>query len=73
MQKGWNSESFAGFKRHVDELYGSVQAWEERQAELQEGQNRSLDKLEAILELLQSVREHEQSRPPYRAPPIPSG
>ena len=33
----------------VDELYGSLQALEEGQAELQEGQNRTLNKLEAIL------------------------
>ena len=45
-------ESLAGFKRHIDELYGTAQALEERQAELQEGQNRSLDKLEAMLELI---------------------
>ena len=42
-------ESIAACMRQVDELFGSMQALEERQAEFQEGQNRMLDKLEAIL------------------------
>ena len=47
------------YKKHVDELYRTVQ----------EGQGRNLDRLEALLELVQSVRGNQPTRPPFRAPP----
>ena len=66
-------ESLALLKHRGDDHNEAMQALEERQAELQESHQRALDKLDAILELLQSVRDHQTSRPPFRAPPIPSG
>ena len=66
-------ESLALLKRRMDDHNEAMQAFEERQAELQESHQRALDKLDAILELLQSVRDHQTSRPPFRAPPIASG
>ena len=58
-------EGITSYKKHVDELYGTIQSREERLVKLQEGQGRNLDRLKALLELVQSVRDSQ----PTRAPP----
>ena len=62
-----------GYRKHVDELGGHLQSMEERVAELQDGMSKALDRLEGLTELVQILRESQPPRPPYRAPPVPSG
>ena len=61
------------YRKHIDELAGNIQGVEERLTDLQDRQQRVLDRLEAVLEILQGLRE-STPRVPYRAPPTaPSG
>ena len=63
----------AVYRKHVDELGGHLQSIEESVAELQDGMSKALDRLEGLTELVQILRESQPPRPPYRAPPVPSG
>ena len=61
-------EILTNYHKHIDGLAGNIQGVEESLTELQDGQQRVLDRLEAVLEILQKLRE-STPRVPYRAPP----